>query len=269
MKILDTFVKHKLTKMKKSIFSSLLLLMLSALSFAQDRHVVTGTVRDSSGKPLPGAGVLIEGSTVGTVTDIDGKYSLEVSSEETLEVSFLGFKTVFGKPGKGAVLDFVLKEDSNLLQDVVVVGYGTQARKTLTTSVSKVDGESLVNAPVNSVGDALKGRVAGLHVATSNALSGETPRFMIRGGSSITMNNDPIFIIDGALMDDLGGLNPNDIESLEILKDAASAGIYGARASNGVILVTTRKGNAYKGPQVVFDVQMGMQSPSSRWPIMV
>jgi len=268
LKILDTFVQHKLTKMKKSIFSSLLLLMLSALSFAQDRHVVTGTVRDSSGKPLPGAGVLIEGSTVGTVTDIDGKYSLEVSSEETLEVSFLGFKTVFGKPGKGAVLDFVLKEDSNLLQDVVVVGYGTQARKTLTTSVSKVDGESLVNAPVNSVGDALKGRVAGLHVATSNALSGETPRFLIRGGSSITMNNDPIFIIDGALMDDLGGLNPNDIESLEILKDAASAGIYGARASNGVILVTTRKGNAYKGPQVVFDVQMGMQSPSSRWPIM-
>ncbi len=165
-------------------------------------------------------------------------------------------------------MDIILKEDSRLLDEVVVVGYGMQARKTLTTSISKVDGGALADAPVTSVGDAIKGKVPGLRVATSNSLSGEAPRFMIRGGSSISMGNDPIYIVDGALRDDLNGINPNDIESLEVLKDAASAGIYGARASNGVILVTTKKGSPSKGPQIVFDVQLGFQTPASRWNIL-
>lgn len=164
--------------------------------------------------------------------------------------------------------DIILKEDSRLLDEVVVVGYGMQARKTLTTSISKVDGGALADAPVTSVGDAIKGKVPGLRVATSNSLSGEAPRFMIRGGSSISMGNDPIYIVDGALRDDLNGINPNDIESLEVLKDAASAGIYGARASNGVILVTTKKGSPSKGPQIVFDVSLGFQTPASRWNIL-
>ena len=177
--------------------------------------------------------------------------------------------TAFSIPeSRGGVLDIILKEDSRLLDEVVVVGYGMQARKTLTTSISKVDGGALADAPVTSVGDAIKGKVPGLRVATSNSLSGEAPRFMIRGGSSISMGNDPIYIVDGALRDDLNGINPNDIESLEVLKDAASAGIYGARASNGVILVTTKKGSPSKGPQIVFDVQLGFQTPASRWNIL-
>lgn len=229
----------------------------------------SGVVVDTDGSPLPGAGVMVKGTSEGTVTDNDGRWSLDAGENAVLEVSSLGFETVelrLGKQRSG--IKVVLREDSKLLDEVVVVGYGFQARKTLTTSISKVDGSALMDAPVTSVGDAIKGKVPGLRVATSNSLSGEAPRFMIRGGSSISMSNDPIYIVDGALRDDMNGINPNDIESLEVLKDAASAGIYGARASNGVILVTTKKGSPSKGPQVVFDVQVGFQSPSSRWPIL-
>ena len=118
------------------------------------------------------------------------------------------------------------------------------------------------------MGDALKGKVAGLRVATNSSLSGEAPRFLIRGGSSINMGNDPIYIVDGALRDDLSGVNPNDIESMEVLKDAASAAIYGARASNGVIIVTTKKGSPSQGPQVVFDVQVGFSAPTKKWDLL-
>ena len=231
-------------------------------------RTVSGTVRDESGQPLPGAGVFVKGTRNGVVTDLDGRFVIQAPEGALLVASFLGYDDGEAAVGKQASVIIVLVENREVLEDVVVVGYGTQARKLLSSSISKVDGGVLNDAPVNTVGDALKGRVPGLHIATANALSGETPRFMVRGGSSITMGNDPIYIVDGALMDDLGGLNPNDIESIEVLKDAASAGIYGARASNGVILVTTRKGSASKGPQVVFDIQLGVQTPSSRWPIL-
>lgn len=241
--------------------------LLAQTSSGKSVTEVSGTVKDTDGNPLPGAGVLIKGTAEGTVTDIDGKWSLRVPQDAVLEFSCLGFETaVAGADSWGG--DIILKEDSRLLDEVVVVGYGMQARKTLTTSISKVDGGALADAPVTSVGDAIKGKVPGLRVATSNSLSGEAPRFMIRGGSSISMGNDPIYIVDGALRDDLNGINPNDIESLEVLKDAASAGIYGARASNGVILVTTKKGSPSKGPQIVFDVSLGFQTPASRWNIL-
>lgn len=231
-------------------------------------RTVSGTVTGEDGLPLTGAGVFIKGTRTGVVTDLQGRFTIQVPQGAVLVASYLGYNDGEVATGKLSTVHIVLSEDRLILEDVVVVGYGTQARKTLSSSISKVDGGALADAPVNTVGDALKGRVPGLHIATSNALSGETPRFMVRGGSSITMGNDPIYIVDGALMDDLGGLNPNDIESIEVLKDAASAGIYGARASNGVILVTTRKGSVSRGPQVVFDVQMGVQTPSARWPIL-
>lgn len=241
--------------------------LLAQTSSGKSVTEVSGTVKDTDGNPLPGAGVLIKGTAEGTVTDIDGKWSLRVPQDAVLEFSCLGFETAVARADSGNG-DIILKEDSRLLDEVVVVGYGMQARKTLTTSISKVDGGALADAPVTSVGDAIKGKVPGLRVATSNSLSGEAPRFMIRGGSSISMGNDPIYIVDGALRDDLNGINPNDIESLEVLKDAASAGIYGARASNGVILVTTKKGSPSKGPQIVFDVSLGFQTPASRWNIL-
>lgn len=247
------------------LFLSLFLLPFCFLITSAQQVSVRGKVLDKFGEPIPGAGIMISGTTQGTVSDMNGDYIIPASVGSILEISSLGFEALTVKVKDSEPLIVSLNIDSKLLDEVVVVGYGTQSRKTLSTSISKVDGASLVHTPANSVGDALKGKVSGLTVSTSNALSGEAPRFMIRGGSSITMGNDPIYIVDGALRADLQGIDANDIESIEVLKDAASAGIYGARASNGVILVTTKKGSASQGPQIVFELKMGMQAPVSRW----
>ena len=230
---------------------------------------VSGVVRDGSGNPLAGVTVMVAGTYKGVTTDNDGRYALRVDGEASvLQFLYLGYKNVEETVGKRTTIDVAMEEDLKMVDEVVVIGYGTQSRKTLTTSISKIDGDKLYGAPVSTVGDALKGKVAGLRVATNSSLSGEAPRFLIRGGSSINMGNDPIYIVDGALRDDLSGVNPNDIESMEVLKDAASAAIYGARASNGVIIVTTKKGSPSQGPQVVFDVQVGFSAPTKKWDLL-
>lgn len=231
-------------------------------------QTVTGVVRDGAGNPLIGVTVwVVEDNTNGTTTDMNGAYSLTAKSNQTLGFSYIGFTDTKVAVGRRSVVDVVLKESATSMDEVVVVGYGTQSRRTLTTAISKVDGAELFDSPVSNVGDALKGKVAGLRVATGDTTPGVAPRFMIRGGSSINMSNDPIVIVDGVLrtMDDI---NPNDIESIEVLKDAASAGIYGARASNGVVLITTKKGSATGGPQIVFDAQVGWTEPSRKWDLM-
>lgn len=225
---------------------------------------VSGRVTDATGAPVMGAGVLIAGTTKGTVTDLDGAYSIEVEQNQVLNFNSLGFESVEKKVGDKSVINVTLREDTQLLEEVVVVGYGTQARKTLSTSIAKVDGEALRDAPVSTVGDALKGKVTGLRVQSNNNLPGEAPRFMIRGGSSINRSNDPLCLVDGVERS-FEDINPNDIESIEILKDAASAAIYGSRASNGVIFITTRKGNSFKAPQIVFEAQMGVNTPAKKW----
>ncbi len=239
--------------------------VLTAEQQPQDKSsVVSGRVVDSNGDPLPGAGVMISGTSKGTTTDADGRYSVVVAPGQSLEFSFIGYATQVIPVGGRSVLNVTLSDDQNILDDVVVVGYGTQSRKTLSTAIAKVDGEKLMDAPVSTVGDALKGKVTGLRIASNNNLPGESPRFLIRGGSSINRSNDPLFLVDGVERG-IDDLNPNDIESIEVLKDAASAAIYGSRASNGVILVTTKKGNAFKQPQVVFDSQVGFTSPARTW----
>ena len=226
--------------------------------------VVSGRVVDSNGDPLPGAGVMIKGTTKGTTTDADGRYSLPVASNASLEFSFIGYATQVVPVGGRSTVNVTLSDDQNILEDVVVVGYGTQNRKTLTSAIAKVDGDKLMDAPVTTVGDALKGKVTGLRVTSNNNMAGEAPRFLIRGGSSINRSNDALCLVDG-VQRDISDINPNDIESIEVLKDAASSAIYGARASNGVILVTTRKGDAFKEPQIVFDTQVGIIGPSRMW----
>ncbi len=225
---------------------------------------VSGRVTDPNGEALMGAGVMVKGQKTGVTTDLDGKYVIDVREGQTLVFSFIGFADQEVMVGKRSVIDVVLREDAHLLEDVVVIGYGTQARKTLTTSVSKVDGDALLGAPVSSLGDALKGKVTGLHIVSNNNLPGEAPSMLIRGGSSINRSNAPLCLVDGVERS-FEDLNPNDIASVEILKDAASAAIYGSRASNGVILVTTRKGDAFKGPQIVFESQFGVSTPARRW----
>ncbi|MCF0174150.1 MAG: SusC/RagA family TonB-linked outer membrane protein [Bacteroidales bacterium] len=232
-------------------------------AFAQSKHTVRGVVTDADGLPLMGAGVIITGTSTGVVTDMDGNFSIQVADNQSLEFSFLGYETVVEKVGQRAIIN-VMMEPNNVLEDAVVVGYGTQSRKTLTSAIAHVDGDKLADAPVSTVGDALKGKVTGLHIISNNNLPGEAPSFLIRGGSSINMSNAPLCLVDGVERS-FEDLNPNDIESIEVLKDAASTSIYGSRASNGVILVTTRTGNQYKGPQIEFNAEVGFTSPSRRW----
>lgn len=231
-------------------------------------QTVTGTVVDAQGNALIGVTVwVVEDTTVGTTTDMNGAYSITAKSNQNLGFSYIGYTDVKEAVARRSVINVTMAESATSMDEVVVVGYGTQSRRTLTTAISRIDGAELFDAPVSNVGDALKGKIPGLRVSTNNSTSGSAPRFMIRGGSSISMSNDPIVIVDGVLRD-INDINPNDIESIEVLKDAASAGIYGARASNGVILVTTKKGNASKGPEIVFDAQVGWTQPGRTWDLM-
>ena len=232
-------------------------------------RTLSGVVRDDKGATIVGATVVVKGTTTGVTTDIDGRYSLRVSADDpVLQISFVGYRTaeVAVAPAQ-TVVDVTLAASSIDVDEVVVVGYGTQSRHTLTTAVSKIAGSAVAAAPVTSVGDALKGKVAGMQVSTTNSLPGEAPTFLIRGGSSINQSNAPIVIVDG-ITRAMNDINPNDIESIEVLKDAAAAGIYGSRASNGVILITTKKGTVGKGPEIVFEGQIGWESPSRKWDFM-
>lgn len=230
-----------------------------------DRRIhVTGRVVDGVGEPLIGAGVVLKGTSQGVTTDASGHYAVDVLPESILVFSFIGFSNMEIPVGGKTVINCTLLEDRNVLEDVVVVGYGTQSRKTLTSAIAKVDGEKLMDAPVSTVGEALKGKVTGMHIVSNNNLPGEAPSFLIRGGSSINRSNAPLCLVDGVERG-FSDLNPNDIQSIEVFKDAASSAIYGSRASNGVILVTTKKGNAFKAPQIVFDSQIGFTSPTRSW----
>lgn len=266
--ILDDVFGKQVTGFKYKLMSSTVVITADRQIVSKTGNItVSGKVTDRSGEPLIGAGVLVKGTSKGVTTDLNGNYTLETAPDAVLVYSFIGYKDQEEKVLNRSQINVSISEDANILDDVVVVGYGTQSRKSLTTSISKVDGNKLYAAPVSNIGDALKGKVTGLRVATNNTISGNAPRFLIRGGSSISLSNDPVVIVDGVTRD-MDDLNPNDIESIEVLKDAASAGIYGARASNGVILVTTKKGNSWERPRITFDAQVGWSSPSRKWDLM-
>lgn len=237
-------MKRVLTALIRS--ACILALALCGTTAQAQGNLVTGTVKDTKGEPVVGATIIVKGTATGATLGADGSYSIAASQGATLEFSFIGYSRHEVPVGARSTIDITLEEDALVVDDVVVIGYGTQSRRTITASVSKVDGEKIAGAPVNSIGDALKGRVGGVRVSTSDNQPGSDPVFLIRGGSSINQSNAPIIIIDGVNRE-MTGLNPNDIESIEVLKDAASAGIYGARASNGVILVTTKKGSMARG----------------------
>lgn len=266
--ILDDVFGKQVTGFKYKLMSSTVVITADRQPVSKTGNItVSGKVTDRSGEPLIGAGVLVKGTSKGVTTDLNGNYTLETTPDAVLVYSFIGYKDQEEKVLNRSQINVSISEDANILDDVVVVGYGTQSRKSLTTSISKVDGNKLYAAPVSNIGDALKGKVTGLRVATNNTIAGNAPRFLIRGGSSISLSNDPVVIVDGVTRD-MDDLNPNDIESIEVLKDAASAGIYGARASNGVILVTTKKGNSWERPRITFDAQVGWSSPSRKWDLM-
>ncbi|MCG8387487.1 MAG: SusC/RagA family TonB-linked outer membrane protein, partial [Cytophagales bacterium] len=231
---------------------------------AQQQPSVRGTVTDADGFPLPGTNILEKGTLNGTQTDVNGNFSLNVSSNDAILVfSFIGFTTQEIPVGSRSVIDIALEEDIASLAEIVVVGYGTQSKRTVTGSVSSVDLEETEDLPTTNIAQAVRGRVAGVQFL-DNGRPGQGGNVLIRGRTSITGGNSPLIIVDGIFFNgNLADINPNDIESMEILKDASASAIYGSRAANGVILITSKKGTSEK-PTINFNTFFGIQGWSNR-----
>jgi TonB-linked SusC/RagA family outer membrane protein len=231
---------------------------------------VEGTVNDASGQPLPGVNILIEGTSNGTVTNMDGYYSLQLpSGEVTLLYSFIGMNTVKEKVAGRNQINVVLTDDSQQLEDVMVVAYGTTTKEAYTGSAQVVEAEVIENRPVTSFEKALQGTTAGLQVTSSSGQPGATAQVRIRGIGSLSAGSSPLYVVDGVpIAGGLNSINPNDIESTTVLKDAVSASLYGSRAANGVIVITTKKGKTGK-TRISFSALTGIANRiSDGYPLM-
>ena len=245
---------------------SVLGIFLCAGALAQNL-ALKGVVKDNTGEKLTGVSIIVENTSTGTTTNSDGEYSIEAPKGATLVFFFLGFETQRVEVGNRTVVDVVMSQTAVGMDEVVVVGYGTQSRRTITSAVTKIDGDLVKGTPVNTLGEALKGKIAGARVYSSNNTPGADPVIRIRGGSSIDGNNDPLILVDGVERA-FSGINPNDIESMEVLKDAASTAVYGSRGSNGVVLITTKSGKRNTGPRVTFDANVGFQQAERRFDLL-
>ena len=231
------------------------------------QNSVSGTVTDESGEPLPGVTVLIKGTTNGTVSNMDGKYTISNLPEgSTLVFSFVGMLTQEIAVGNQTTINVTMAMDAIGLEEVVAIGYGTVRKSDLTSAISKVSGSDLKDRVVSRLDEALQGKMAGVSVQQSSGLPGAAPVIRIRGTNSITGGNQPLWVIDGMPIEDasiIANINMNDAQSIEVLKDAAAAAIYGSRASNGVIIVTTKAGKLGK-PTVSYNMHYGIQSAEKR-----
>jgi len=224
------------------------MLLVNIQLFAQDSYTLSGTVTDANNVPIPGANIVVANTTRGTQSDFDGNYTIQVSSGDILRFSYIGYSTQTVAIVSQQTVNITLEEDASQLDEVVVVGYGTQKKSTLTGSISKVTNETLDQIAVSRVDDALIGQVSGVNIQATNAEAGGAPTITIRGVGSVTADSGPALVVDGIVVssDFLANIDMNDVESFEVLKDAASAAIYGSEGSNGVILITTKSGKAGK-----------------------
>ncbi|MBS9462592.1 TonB-dependent receptor [Flagellimonas sp. 389] len=221
-------------------------LLVNIQLFAQEISV-TGTVTDVNNTPIPGANIIVLNTTRGTQTDFDGNYAITVSSGETLQFSYIGYGAKTVTITDQTTVDITLLEDTSVLDEVVVIGYGTRKKSSLTGAVAKVDGSEIAGIQATRVDDALAGKLPGVLIQNQDGSPGADPKIQIRAASSISGDSNPLIVVDGyPISGSLATVNPNDIQSLEVLKDAASAAIYGSRGANGVILITTKKGKSGK-----------------------
>lgn len=229
----------------------------SEIDIVQQATACQGIVKDATGESIIGASVVVKGTTNGTITDIDGNFSLtNIQKGDIIEISFVGYLTETIK-WDGKPINIILKEDTQTLDEVVVVGYGVkQKRSTMTTSISKMDNKVLENAAMSNAAQALQGSVSGLRVINTSGSPGSAPSIILRGGAGIDSASQPLVVVDGVIRS-MSDINPSDIESIQVLKDAASTAIYGARANSGVILVQTKKGKEGSA-QVSYKFKGGM-----------
>lgn len=232
----------------------LLMLVLAGTFSVMAQSVVTGVVKDSSGEPVIGATVLLKGTQTGTSTNIDGEFSIDAKAGATLVFSYIGCKTV-ERPASNN-MEVTLEEDNNILDEVVVIGYGSVKRKDVTTAISTVSSKDLQNRPLVSAAQAIQGKAAGVSVTSPNGAPGGEMTIRVRGTTSFNGSNDPLYVVDGVPVDNIKFLAPSDIADIQILKDASSAAIYGSRAANGVVLITTKSANT-DYPTVTLNAQYG------------
>ncbi len=261
--------------MKKALFV-LPLLLFAVLALAQERSVSGIIISADDRQPVIGATVLVKGTSIGTATDLDGSFSLRVSGNDAvLVVSYTGFKTIEVAVGSRTDLNIVLESSVAFLDEVVVTGYGSQGRRVLTSAISSVSAAQIENLPAASVDQLVQGRAAGVQISANSGTPGGGMFVRVRGTTSLTASNDPLYVIDGIPVvstplesEGVGGqrtnpladLNPADIESVEILKDASATAIYGARAANGVVLITTKRGKKSQNARVTLNVYSGVQN---------
>ena len=254
-------------------------LFLSASAFAQ-QVVVKGNVVDETGEPVIGASVKVVGGTLGTVTDIDGNFTLNADKKSTIEVTYIGYEPV--KMQAGQNLTIHLKNTSSTLNEVVVIGYGAVKKSDLTGSVTALKPDSKNKGLVVNAQDMLSGKVAGVNVTSNSGEPGVGTQIRIRGGSSLNASNDPLIVIDGVPMDNnkvgntmgnsasnlLSTINPQDIESFNVLKDASATAIYGSRGSNGVIIITTKKGHKGQKPEISYSGSVSVSQKKKTYDMM-
>ena len=229
---------------------------------------IKGVINDEQGETIIGASVIIKGEDTGTTSDMDGRFTLEAPEGAILVISYIGYHTQEVKVRKRSLLRVVLKEDNQLLDEVVVVGYGTVKKSDLTGAVSGVSNRQYKNQPVQRVENILQGRTPGVEVTATSGMPGASMKVRVRGTTSINKSSDPLYVIDGIISSSgLDGINPSDIQSMEILKDASSTAIYGSRGSNGVILITTKQGREGKA-QVTFDASVGLSTVRKQYDLL-
>ncbi|MDE6394761.1 MAG: TonB-dependent receptor plug domain-containing protein, partial [Duncaniella sp.] len=244
----------------KSALSRTLLLVFCAiwsLNLSAQSRKITGTVTDESGDPMAGVTVLIKGTNQGTATDIDGQYSINAKTGAVLEFSYIGYLTQTVTLGERSVINIRLKEDSKVLDEVVVVAYGAQKKSSITGAITQISSETIEKRPITSVTAALEGNTPGLTTTANYGAPGESSTIQIRGIGTVNGSNTPLYVVDGVPYPGaIADINPEDVQSISVLKDAASAALYGNRAANGVILITTKKAKSERC-QVTFKTTQG------------
>ncbi len=252
----------------KSLFLLVMLCLVPIWAMAQSR-TVKGVVKDAAGEPIIGASVLQKGSTNGIITDLDGNFTLQISGDPVLVVSYVGYVSQEIPTRGKSTLKIVMKEDSKALEEVVVIGYGTARRSDVTGSIASVQSDKLREVPATNITYALQNRIAGVDMTQTSSKPGANMQIRIRGTRSLTASNDPLVVLDGIpFMGNLSDINPNDIKSMDILKDASSTAIYGSRGANGVILITTFKGTQGSPAQINYNAYYGFKNVFSKYPMM-
>lgn len=246
--------------MTKKIFLSLMAVLGLLLSAHAQEREITGSVKDHAGAGIVGVTILVEGTTKGTTSGADGSFSIKAAPDNVLVVSFMGYQSHTIKVGTQTRIDVVLKEDTQAIDDVIVVAFGTAKKEAFTGSATVIKSDDIAKSQQSNVAQALAGKVAGVQLTNTSGQPGESPKIRIRGFSSLNAGNDPLWIVDGMpYSGDLNNLNPSDIESMTVLKDAASNSLYGARGANGVVMITTKKAKSQEA-HVTIDAKWGVNS---------